>query len=90
MSRFVGDDPLAEEICDLDSVACVLKLYFRGMENPLFPKDSYDLLMECGRKGMFVCLTNESAESIFKPKNTYFKYIMNYERIHTEFFEHKF
>ncbi|KAF4078675.1 hypothetical protein AMELA_G00201500 [Ameiurus melas] len=44
-----GDDPLAEEICDLDSVACVLKLYFRGMENPLFPKDSYDLLMECGR-----------------------------------------
>ncbi|XP_060793397.1 rho GTPase-activating protein 4a [Neoarius graeffei] len=44
-----GDDPLADEVCDLDSVAGVLKLYFRGMENPLFPKDSYDQLMECGR-----------------------------------------
>ncbi|KAF5902067.1 SLIT-ROBO Rho GTPase-activating protein 3-like isoform X1, partial [Clarias magur] len=44
-----GDDPLADEVCALDSVAGVLKLYFRGMENPLFPKDSYDQLMECGR-----------------------------------------
>ncbi|MCI4387619.1 hypothetical protein PGIGA_G00076340 [Pangasianodon gigas] len=44
-----GDDPLVEEACDLDSVAGVLKLYFRGMENPLFPKDSYEQLMECGR-----------------------------------------
>ncbi|XP_060749398.1 rho GTPase-activating protein 4a isoform X1 [Tachysurus vachellii] len=44
-----GEDPLDEEICDLDSVAGVLKLYFRGMENPLFPKDRYDQLMECGR-----------------------------------------
>ncbi|XP_046725895.1 rho GTPase-activating protein 4a isoform X1 [Silurus meridionalis] len=44
-----GDDPLAEENFDLDSVAGVLKLYFRGMDNPLFPKDSFDQLMECGR-----------------------------------------
>ncbi|XP_072512533.1 rho GTPase-activating protein 4a isoform X2 [Salminus brasiliensis] len=44
-----GDDPLADEVCDMDTVACVLKLYFRGMENPLFPKDSYEQLMECGR-----------------------------------------
>ncbi|XP_062871913.1 rho GTPase-activating protein 4a [Trichomycterus rosablanca] len=44
-----GDDPLEGEVCDMDSVACVLKLYFRGMENPLFPKDSFDKLMECGR-----------------------------------------
>ncbi|XP_058265862.1 rho GTPase-activating protein 4a isoform X2 [Hemibagrus wyckioides] len=44
-----GEDPLDVEICDLDSVAGVLKLYFRGMENPLFPKDSYEELMECGR-----------------------------------------
>ncbi|KAM9445803.1 rho GTPase-activating protein 4a isoform 2-T3 [Clarias gariepinus] len=44
-----GDDPLADEVCALDSVAGVLKLYFRGMENPLFPKDSYEQLMECGR-----------------------------------------
>uniref|UniRef100_A0A4W4HGY7 Rho GTPase activating protein 4a n=1 Tax=Electrophorus electricus TaxID=8005 RepID=A0A4W4HGY7_ELEEL len=40
-----GDDPLADETCDMDSVAGVLKLYFRGMENPLFPKDSFDQLM---------------------------------------------
>ncbi|XP_022532908.2 rho GTPase-activating protein 4a [Astyanax mexicanus] len=44
-----GDDPLADEVCDMDTVACVLKLYFRGMENPLFPKDSFEQLMECGR-----------------------------------------
>lgn len=53
---YVGDDPLADEVCDLDSVAGVLKLYFRGMENPLFPKDSYDQLMACGRKGN-VCIS---------------------------------
>lgn len=56
VSWYVGDDPLAEEVCDLDSVAGVLKLYFRGMENPLFPKDSYEQLMECGRKEN-VCLS---------------------------------
>uniref|UniRef100_A0AAY5EPB8 Rho GTPase activating protein 4a n=1 Tax=Electrophorus electricus TaxID=8005 RepID=A0AAY5EPB8_ELEEL len=44
-----GDDPLADETCDMDSVAGVLKLYFRGMENPLFPKDSFDQLMACGQ-----------------------------------------
>ncbi|TSL61278.1 Caspase-9 [Bagarius yarrelli] len=44
-----GVDPLDEETCDLDSVAGVLKLYFRGMENPLFSKESYEQLMECGR-----------------------------------------
>uniref|UniRef100_A0AAR2IHM7 SLIT-ROBO Rho GTPase-activating protein 3-like n=1 Tax=Pygocentrus nattereri TaxID=42514 RepID=A0AAR2IHM7_PYGNA len=44
-----GDDPLADDVCDMDTVACVLKLYFRGMENPLFPKDSFEQLMECGR-----------------------------------------
>lgn len=69
------------EICDLDSVAGVLKLYFRGMENPLFPKDSYEELMECGRKRISVCLTNES---IFKSNNVYLKYMSNYERIHTK------
>lgn len=47
---FVGDDPLADGECDMDSVAGVLKLYFRGLEKPLFPEDSYDQLMECGRK----------------------------------------
>ncbi|XP_048033887.1 rho GTPase-activating protein 4a [Megalobrama amblycephala] len=44
-----GDDPLADGGCDMDSVAGVLKLYFRGLEKPLFPEDSYDQLMECGQ-----------------------------------------
>ncbi|XP_075882759.1 SLIT-ROBO Rho GTPase-activating protein 3 isoform X3 [Nelusetta ayraudi] len=42
-----GDDPLSDSECDLDSVAGVLKLYFRGLEPPLFPYDSYPQLLEC-------------------------------------------
>ncbi|AWP09647.1 putative rho GTPase-activating protein 4-like [Scophthalmus maximus] len=41
-----GEDPLAEQRYDLDSVAGVLKLYFRVLENPLFPIDSTDQLLE--------------------------------------------
>uniref|UniRef100_H3CHE9 Rho GTPase activating protein 4 n=1 Tax=Tetraodon nigroviridis TaxID=99883 RepID=H3CHE9_TETNG len=39
-----GEDPLSDSECDLDSVAGVLKLYFRGLEPPLFPYDSYPQL----------------------------------------------
>lgn len=46
----VGDDPLSDSECDLDSVAGVLKLYFRGLEPPLFPYESYSQLLECVRK----------------------------------------
>uniref|UniRef100_A0A8C6TTP4 Rho GTPase activating protein 4 n=1 Tax=Neogobius melanostomus TaxID=47308 RepID=A0A8C6TTP4_9GOBI len=42
-----GDDPLSDSECDLDSVAGVLKLYFRGLEPPLFPYDCYNQLLEC-------------------------------------------
>ncbi|CAL8324336.1 unnamed protein product [Merluccius merluccius] len=42
-----GEDPLSDSECDLDSVAGVLKLYFRGLEPPLFPYDSYSELLEC-------------------------------------------
>lgn len=45
-----GEDPLAEQRYDLDSVAGVLKLYFRGLENPLFPIDSTSILLEHVRK----------------------------------------
>ncbi|TMS16376.1 Rho GTPase-activating protein 4 [Larimichthys crocea] len=41
-----GEDPLAERGYDLDSVAGVLKLYFRDLENPLFPIDSTSQLLE--------------------------------------------
>uniref|UniRef100_A0AAY4C7P0 Uncharacterized protein n=1 Tax=Denticeps clupeoides TaxID=299321 RepID=A0AAY4C7P0_9TELE len=42
-----GEDPLAGGMSDIDSVACVLKLYFRGLEKPLFPEESFTPLMEC-------------------------------------------
>ncbi|XP_034732892.1 rho GTPase-activating protein 4-like isoform X1 [Etheostoma cragini] len=41
-----GEDPLAERRYDLDSVAGVLKLYFRCLEKPLFPIDSTSQLLE--------------------------------------------
>ncbi|XP_008284181.1 SLIT-ROBO Rho GTPase-activating protein 3-like isoform X3 [Stegastes partitus] len=38
-----GEDPLVDDQTDHDinSVAGVLKLYFRGLENPLFPKERF-------------------------------------------------
>uniref|UniRef100_A0A8C7WBR5 Rho-GAP domain-containing protein n=1 Tax=Oncorhynchus mykiss TaxID=8022 RepID=A0A8C7WBR5_ONCMY len=41
-----GEDPLADSRCDMDLVAGVLKLYFRTLENPLFPQDSTSQLLE--------------------------------------------
>lgn len=60
VSPHVGEDPLSDSECDLDSVAGVLKLYFRGLEPPLFPYESYLELLECVRKSpldpvLFVC-----------------------------------
>ncbi|XP_036388860.1 SLIT-ROBO Rho GTPase-activating protein 3-like isoform X2 [Megalops cyprinoides] len=42
-----GEDPLTDDQSDHDinSVAGVLKLYFRGLENPLFPKERFLDLM---------------------------------------------
>uniref|UniRef100_A0A673I0Q3 SLIT-ROBO Rho GTPase-activating protein 3-like n=1 Tax=Sinocyclocheilus rhinocerous TaxID=307959 RepID=A0A673I0Q3_9TELE len=42
-----GEDPLTDSESDIDSVAGVLKLYFRGLEKPLFPEESFCQLMEC-------------------------------------------
>ncbi|KAM9073181.1 SLIT-ROBO Rho GTPase-activating protein 1 isoform 3-T3 [Megaptera novaeangliae] len=44
-----GENPLAEEQSnhDINSVAGVLKLYFRGLENPLFPKERFNDLISC-------------------------------------------
>ncbi|XP_036375990.1 SLIT-ROBO Rho GTPase-activating protein 1-like isoform X1 [Megalops cyprinoides] len=46
-----GNDPLTDEENnhDINSVAGVLKLYFRGLENPLFPKDRFNDLISCVR-----------------------------------------
>lgn len=48
-----GEDPLAEQQYDLDSVAGVLKLYFRCLTSPLFPTESTSQLLEHASK--FVC-----------------------------------
>ncbi|TKS73183.1 SLIT-ROBO Rho GTPase-activating protein 1 [Collichthys lucidus] len=46
-----GNDPLTddENNHDINSVAGVLKLYFRGLENPLFPKERFNDLLACIR-----------------------------------------
>lgn len=44
-----GEDPLAERKCDLDSVAGVLKLYFRSLESPLVPVECTGQLLEHAR-----------------------------------------
>ncbi|MED6238137.1 SLIT-ROBO Rho GTPase-activating protein 1 [Ataeniobius toweri] len=46
-----GNDPLTddEDNHDINSVAGVLKLYFRGLENPLFPKERFSDLLSCIR-----------------------------------------
>uniref|UniRef100_A0A665X7H8 Rho GTPase-activating protein 4-like n=1 Tax=Echeneis naucrates TaxID=173247 RepID=A0A665X7H8_ECHNA len=67
-----GEDPLSDSECDLDSVAGVLKLYFRGLEPPLFPYDSYSQLLECVRKSPplpSLSLTYYSDENMMQPYN---------------------
>ncbi|XP_060633516.2 SLIT-ROBO Rho GTPase-activating protein 1 isoform X1 [Anolis sagrei] len=46
-----GENPLAEDQSnhDINSVAGVLKLYFRGLENPVFPKERFNDLISCVR-----------------------------------------
>ncbi|XP_052008222.1 SLIT-ROBO Rho GTPase-activating protein 1 isoform X1 [Xyrauchen texanus] len=46
-----GNDPLTDEENnhDINSVAGVLKLYFRGLENSLFPKERFNDLISCVR-----------------------------------------
>ncbi|KAM8934231.1 rho GTPase-activating protein 4 [Pelodytes ibericus] len=44
-----GEDPLDDSCSghDVDSVAGVLKLYFRGLERPLFPNEMFNDLLSC-------------------------------------------
>lgn len=50
-----GEDPLVDDQTDHDinSVAGVLKLYFRGLENPLFPKERFLDLISTTSKAHF-------------------------------------
>ncbi|XP_070611724.1 SLIT-ROBO Rho GTPase-activating protein 1 isoform X1 [Erythrolamprus reginae] len=47
-----GENPLADDQSnhDINSVAGVLKLYFRGLENPIFPKERFNDLISCEQK----------------------------------------
>lgn len=51
-----GNDPLTDEENnhDINSVAGVLKLYFRGLENPLFPKERFNDLLACISKNTHI------------------------------------
>ncbi|XP_013908708.1 PREDICTED: SLIT-ROBO Rho GTPase-activating protein 1 isoform X1 [Thamnophis sirtalis] len=46
-----GENPLADDQSnhDINSVAGVLKLYFRGLENSIFPKERFNDLISCVR-----------------------------------------
>ncbi|XP_062990011.1 SLIT-ROBO Rho GTPase-activating protein 1 [Elgaria multicarinata webbii] len=46
-----GENPLTDDQTnhDINSVAGVLKLYFRGLENPVFPKERFNDLISCVR-----------------------------------------
>lgn len=56
----IGEDPLAgdQNDHDMDSIAGVLKLYFRGLDHALFPKEVFHDLISCVCKSLllFVCL----------------------------------
>ena len=47
-----GDDPLADttDASDINSVAGVLKLYFRELREPMFSLQYFDHLMDLSRK----------------------------------------
>lgn len=80
----LGNDPLAddENNHDINSVAGVLKLYFRGLENPLFPKERFNELLSCISKNIFLCIISQSlfmSDCLFSVTSfiylhTYFKY----------------
>jgi len=49
LSAVTGKDPLLEKLegKDINSVAGVLKMYFRELKDPLFPFHMFDDLMAC-------------------------------------------
>ena len=48
----LGEDALVDVVdaSDMNSIAGVLKLYFRELREPLFPLHLFDALVECTRK----------------------------------------
>lgn len=79
----VGEDPLAgdQNDHDMDSIAGVLKLYFRGLDQALFPKEVFHDLISCVCKFLIlpplfslltlclclcVCVSNESSHLLWR------------------------
>uniref|UniRef100_A0A8C4VPM1 SLIT-ROBO Rho GTPase activating protein 1 n=1 Tax=Gopherus evgoodei TaxID=1825980 RepID=A0A8C4VPM1_9SAUR len=64
-----GENPLADDQSnhDINSVAGVLKLYFRGLENPVFPKERFNDLIACNY--MFLNTVAYSDENMMDPYN---------------------
>uniref|UniRef100_A0A667XVQ9 SLIT-ROBO Rho GTPase activating protein 1 n=1 Tax=Myripristis murdjan TaxID=586833 RepID=A0A667XVQ9_9TELE len=61
-----GNDPLTddENNHDINSVAGVLKLYFRGLENPLFPKERFSDLLSCISKYTHISVSSLNSQGI--------------------------
>lgn len=53
---YIGEDPLAgdQNDHDMDSIAGVLKLYFRGLDQALFPKEVFHDLISCVCKSLMI------------------------------------
>lgn len=70
-----GNDPLMDEENnhDINSVAGVLKLYFRGLENPLFPKDRFNDLISCVRECRLSFFS--STQNPFRPITWVYLYV---------------
>uniref|UniRef100_A0A8B9LFY9 SLIT-ROBO Rho GTPase activating protein 3 n=1 Tax=Astyanax mexicanus TaxID=7994 RepID=A0A8B9LFY9_ASTMX len=67
-----GEDPLIDDQSDHDinSVAGVLKLYFRGLENPLFPKERFlDFISTISECSSQLHLSQYSDENMMDPYN---------------------
>uniref|UniRef100_A0A8D3C4J7 SLIT-ROBO Rho GTPase activating protein 3 n=1 Tax=Scophthalmus maximus TaxID=52904 RepID=A0A8D3C4J7_SCOMX len=74
-----GEDPLIDDQNehDINSVAGVLKLYFRGLENPIFPKERFldfistimQPIQDCSLTFPKLILKNYSDENMMDPYN---------------------
>ncbi|XP_078520715.1 rho GTPase-activating protein 4 isoform X2 [Lissotriton helveticus] len=78
-----GEDPLIDSFSghDVDSVAGVLKLYFRGLEKPLFPKGMFhDLLASVQIESTTerVSHLRKSVEGLSKPVLVVLRYLFSF------------
>ncbi|KAJ1095318.1 hypothetical protein NDU88_000483 [Pleurodeles waltl] len=78
-----GEDPLIDSFSghDVDSVAGVLKLYFRGLEKPLFPKDMFDGLLasvQIENTTEMVSHLRKSVEGLSKPVLVVLRYLFSF------------